>query len=124
MSDGDVFLGYLFSAYGLRTWDGWRTAGRILFLRHPLSRTVRLSAWQYLGFPPDPARPASATHRDIEVRIEGVAAVSVRRPRMSYPELHLEKVDGTVLEFGIFDGNRVDEIRARLGDLGSDRVVR
>ena len=76
---------------------------------------LRLSSWQYLGFPEDPQQPPvmyQTQHRVYE--IERVQAVTVRHKTLSHNEVLVSLVEGTTDLYSIFDRSRTDECRAKL----------
>ena len=115
MKVDESYVGPLFSAYGLRTWDMWLTGGAMRLCRHSVVWTLRLSAWQYLGFPDDPPAAPEPTPRDLWLREQEVQSVTVRHKAVTYNEVFVQGADGAVRLFGILDRSRTDEIRRKLG---------
>jgi len=112
---GSIYLAPLFSSGGFRTWDCWLSPESIVVVRHRLWRMLRLSSWQFLGFPEDPQQPSVTHHTRSRVYgIERVHAVTVRKKTLSHNEVLVLLQDGTTDLYGIFDRSRIDEYRARL----------
>jgi len=111
----EAYLGPLFSAGGLRTWDCWLSPESILTVRHGPAHMLRLNAWQYLGFPADPTGPPPRRRNGDRIyRLSRLQAVEVRRRRLSHSEVLLILVDGTRDLYGILDHARTDDCRGKL----------
>lgn len=110
-----IYLGPLFSEGGCRTWDCWLSPRSIIAVRHKLWRRLRVTSWQYLGFPEDPHHPPLAHEpQDRVYLIEQLQAITVTHKTLSHNEMLFTLSDGKLDLYGIFDRKRTNEYRGKL----------